>query len=275
MTLLPTKTRLSLPARQRISCLQLLFTSVLTGIALLFSLQPAYAGSPLDKARSQAQQLISEEQLSQQRIDQTLSASATLDQEFVQLSKALEQININLRHQQQIQKQQAQQLVSLTRQLDSVATTENSLIPMMLNMIEWLEEQIETGLPFHLTERRNRVAELKRAVLSPELSLAEIYQSVLDAYEVEREFGYSIETYQQNIDFNGQSIDSRILRIGRVGLYYLTLDKAHGGVWNQQAQQWQTADAKALREIQEGILIARKQQPHRLLSLPLSVGVDQ
>ena len=244
----------------------------LTLLCCALSSLPVHASSTLDKAHSQAQQMLSEGQASQQRINQSIDETQSLESEFRQVANSLEQININLSHQQQVYQQQQAQIASLSAQLDAVSDTEDSLVPLMLKMLDWLELHIEADLPFHLTERKKRIAKLKANILSPSMPLAEIYRSLLDAYQIENEFAYNIESYQQSIQLNAQPIESQILRIGRIGLYYLTLDGTHGGFWDRQTGQWQAADPATLKAIELGILIAKKQRPHSLLALPLSLG---
>jgi hypothetical protein len=238
---------------------------------LLSTSQETLSDLKLDKSINQAQKMISEGQISQHLIDKTIEHTNTLDSEFKSLSSSLEQININLSHQQQVHRQQEQQLLSLEDQLATVSNTEDAIVPLILEMIDWLDSHINTDLPFHLEERRKRIETLKKNVLSPTLPLADIYRSVLEAYQIESEFGYNIESYHQTIELDTQLIESQILRIGRVGLYYLTLDALHGGFWDQKTKQWLAAEGEILKEIQQGILIAKKQLPHDLLTLPISL----
>jgi hypothetical protein len=242
-----------------------------TLLCLLSISQHALSNSDLERSLNQAQKMISEGQINQALIDKTITETSTLGAEFKRLSLSLEQINTNLRHQQLLHEQQKLQVSSLTTQLDGVSHTEDGIVPLMLNMIDWLDKYLVADLPFHVNERRRRIDTLKDNILSPNLALAEIYRAVLDAYQVENEFSYNIESYHQSIALNGQAIESQILRIGRVGLYYLTLDGLQGGFWDRQTKQWQAANNAALNEIRQGILIAKKQLPHNLLALPLSV----
>lgn len=247
------------------------FLLCLAFLSTVFS-QYAFSNSDLDKSLNLAKQMITEGQKSQAFIDKTLDETNSLDAEFKQLSRSLEQININLAHQKQIHQQQEEQIISLASQLDEVSNTENSIVPLMLKMIDWLDEHVESDIPFHLDERRRRISKIKQNILSPDLPLADIYRSVLEAYQIENDFGYNIESYQQSIELNGQILESQILRIGRVGLYYLSFDGTQGGFWDKQAQQWKSANSATLHDIQQGMLIAKKQLPHKLLALPLSVG---
>jgi len=247
-------------------------------IAMLLSLlsfNPAFAQEKLSRSIAEAETMHQEGKRSQQKINNTLDQSEKLLEEHKKLSLALEQLNINFSHSQKIRQQQEINKESLTNQLLQVSKTENNIIPLLLSMIDWLEQNIQKDLPFHLIERNVRLTTLKQTLLSPEIELAEQYRQVLDTYQIESEFGYTIETYQESIKVNGQSIRVDLLRVGRVGLYFQRLDGLAGGFWNKSQQRWNEIDPENLNDIQLGILIAKKQRPHSLLTLPVSISTEQ
>jgi hypothetical protein len=63
------------------------------------------------------------------------------------------------------------------------------------------------------------------------------------------------------------------LRIGRVGLYYQTLDAEESGRWNPSSGQFEILDDSVRSQIMQGIRVARKQAPAELLSLPVNSPV--
>ena len=236
------------------------------------SFNPAIAQEKLALSIAEAETMHQEGKRSQQKINNTLDQSEVLLEEHKKLSLALEQLNINFSHSQKIRQQQDIHKASLKDQLLQVSKTENNIIPLLLSMIDWLELTIQKDLPFHLTERNARLTTLKQTLLSPEIELAEQYRQVLDTYQIESEFGYTIESYQESIQVNGQAIRVDLLRVGRVGLYFQRLDGLAGGFWNKSLQRWNEIDPENLKDIQQGILIAKKQRPHSLLTLPVSIN---
>ena len=62
-----------------------------------------------------------------------------------------------------------------------------------------------------------------------------------------------------------------LLRIGRVGLYYQTLDGEECGQWNSQRKAFERLDDSSRRPIMVGLRVARKQSPPELLTLPINV----
>ena len=60
------------------------------------------------------------------------------------------------------------------------------------------------------------------------------------------------------------------LRLGRLGLYYLTLDESEAGYWDKREQRWQVLDDSYRSAILQGLRIAKKQAAPDLLQLPVS-----
>ena len=140
-------------------------------------------------------------------------------------------------------------------------------------MIDWLDSFIAQDLPFHTKEREQRVSYLKTSIVDPKTSLPERYRRVLEAYQIESEYGYTIEAYPQTIELTNRSLHVKLLRIGRIGLYFQSEDGEHSGYWDEKQSTWKTSSTDPTtdiaNEIKQGLLIAQKQRPHSLLSLPV------
>ena len=102
-----------------------------------------------------------------------------------------------------------------------------------------------------------------------DVSVGEKYRRILEAYTIEMDYGRTIEAYSGEIVQNNQPISVDILRIGRVGLFYQTLDGNVSGQWNSRSQTWVELSPAFRRSIRDGLNVARKQAPPQLLRLPL------
>ena len=230
------------------------------------------ADDTLTKSFTEAKSMLKESKRSQSRIDKTIADTQSLQQEYNIVSSALQETNINLLHKKKQHTIQLAQIDDLKAQLAKISTTENSLIPMLLELIDWLEQHLSNDLPFHLQERQSRIKQLKENALNPDYSISQLYHSVLEAYQLENEYGYSIDTYKQKIKLETGELESQILRVGRVGLYYLSLDTTHGGYWSQQNKQWIRVEKSKTKQIAHGIKVANKQAPPSLFTLPIEVA---
>jgi hypothetical protein len=102
-----------------------------------------------------------------------------------------------------------------------------------------------------------------------DVSNAEKYRQIMDAYQVENEYGRTIEAYRTTLNVDGVDVKADLLRFGRIALVYQTLDQKSAGVWNQEVGNWEPLDPGYRTAIKEGLKIARKQMAPDLIRLPL------
>ena len=223
----------------------------------------------LDKTFNETALMHQQAANSQSSILKTQATTQQLLAEFQALNQELNQLKINQAHLLQTQSQQALSINSLRKQLNEVEITEKAIIPHLLTMIDWLDSFIAKDIPFHTEARQQSLAYLKTSMIDPDTSLPERYRRVLEAYQIESEYGYTIEAYPQTIKVNNQDLHVNLLRVGRIGLYYQSEDGQRSGYWDQQQGHWQVALTGIEDEIKQGLLIAQKQRPHTLLTLPV------
>ena len=128
---------------------------------------------------------------------------------------------------------------------------------------------VELDVPFLLEERTERVARLEALMIDPTVNDAEKFRKVTEAYQIENDYGRTIESYKGPLDIGGQTRQVEFLRIGRVAYMYQTEDGTISGVWDQDARRWEEADSYK-NEIRAGLKIAKKQVAPDLLLLPVS-----
>ncbi len=211
----------------------------------------------------------SEAQRSQSRIDglddETLTLIARYGSELERYSD-LVTYNDNLRNLLANQQQEKQRLA---RELEEIEVLRQDIVPLMVEMIEVLDRFITLDQPMLLEERRARLTKLEANMSRSDVELAEKFRRLLEAYQIEAEYGQSLEAYEGTLDDQGVQRTVDFLRVGRVGLYYLSLDRQSAGIWNRQSQQWQGLPAGDLDAIDYAIRVARKQAPPNLFEVPL------
>lgn len=211
----------------------------------------------------------SQAQSSQSRIDglddETLTLIARYGGELERYSD-LVTYNDNLRNLLANQQQEKQRLA---RELEEIEVLRQDIVPLMVEMIEVLDRFIALDQPMLLVERRARLAKLEANMSRSDVELAEKFRRLLEAYQIEAEYGQSLEAYEGTLDDQGVQRTVDFLRIGRVGLYYLSLDRQTAGIWDRKSQQWQDLPAGDLDAIDYAIRVARKQAPPNLFEVPL------
>ncbi len=193
-------------------------------------------------------------------------------QQYKQIMRQIEGLEV---YTQQLQKQidnQNSEKAELNLSIDEVSVVERQITPLMLRMIEALDAFIGLDVPFLGTERDERIANLSELMERADVDVSEKFRRVMEAYQIEADYGRNIEAYNGVMDINGQSQDVEFLRIGRLVLIYKTRDGSQMGVWDQQQKTWQALDSSYSSGVQEAIRIARKQLAPDLLMLPINTS---
>jgi hypothetical protein len=167
---------------------------------------------------------------------------------------------------------QEAEMNSLGNQVDRVEIVGRSVTPLMLRMIAALEQFVKLDVPFLLDERTKRVEELNQTMSRADVSTAEKFRQIMEAYQIENEFGRTIEAYRGTLQVEGKEITVDFLRFGRIALVYQSLDESMAGTWNKQEKKWESLDSSYRSAIRQGMRIARKQAAPDLIRLPLAAA---
>ncbi|MCG8379744.1 MAG: DUF3450 domain-containing protein, partial [Proteobacteria bacterium] len=166
-------------------------------------------------------------------------------------------------------KQQKVALNSIKRQLDNVEETQRNIIPLMIKMIDTLDKFVNLDLPFLLAERQERLKLLKEIMDRPDVTLPDKYRRIMEAYQIETEYGRTIEAYNDTIQVNGKEYTVDILKVGRLLMVFQTSDGKLSGHWNGQTKKWEALSDEYSRSISLGLKIAKKQTPPEFIKLPV------
>lgn len=207
---------------------------------------------------------------SQQKIDRISEEITNKLQKFKAVSKEVDGLNV---YNQQMQAQLDNQLTELKQigeSIEQVSIIERQISPLMARMIETLAQFVKLDVPFLPEERSKRIDDLQGLLTRADVSVSEKFRRVLEAYQVEIDYGRTIEAYSglHTIDGNERNVD--FLRIGRVSLVYKTRDGNKMGVWDQKSNSWQTLDDNYRSNINKALRIARKQLAPDLIIVPVA-----
>jgi hypothetical protein len=179
---------------------------------------------------------------------------------------------------QQLERLVATQNVELAdyeRQFEEIETTKRQILPLIIRMLEVLEEFVAIDMPFLPEERNLRIEELNKLMERPDVLTSEKYRRVTEAYQIELDYGHTIEAYEGEIEVDGEPRTVAFLRYGRLGLYYMTLDGLTIGHWNQEQDRWVELDDEYRSSLDRALRIARKQLPPDLTRLPVPAPEDR
>ena len=167
------------------------------------------------------------------------------------------------------------ELADYERQFQEIEITKRRILPLIVRMIEVLGEFVTIDIPFLETERSMRIAELNNLMERPEVPTSEKYRRTTEAYQIELEYGHTIEAYEGEMDVDGEARTVNFLRYGRLGLYYMTLDGLEIGYWDTDQDRWLQLDDEYRQSLDRAIRIARKQLPPDLTRLPVPAPEDR
>jgi len=192
-------------------------------------------------------------------------------QQFKTLMKEIEGLEVyNTQLRKQINSQE-QEMADLNSAIDEVSVVERQITPLMMRMIDGLAQFIELDMPFLPEERANRVADLRAMMDRADVAASEKFRRVMEAFQVEMDYGRTMEAYSGIHSIDGQERDVEFLRLGRTALIYQTRDASRQGVWNKQTRQWEELDSGYRTQITKGLRMAKKQLAPDLLMLPVAI----
>ncbi len=227
------------------------------------------AAEPLQAAVETERQTIREAAGSQSVVDKAYDETRALAEEYTATVRELESLR---RYDDQLERMissQQETIGSLQRQLDGIDFTHREIGPMMSRMAKSLLRFVELDAPFRLEERRLRVTQLRELIDAPDSSLAEKYRRIMEAFQIEVDYGRTVEAYRDKVLLRGQEQSSEFLRVGRLVLIYQTLDGTQAGFWDRTQRAWVSLPEDYRTSVEKGFRIARKQAAPDLLRLPI------
>lgn len=229
---------------------------------------PAHAQS-LQSISQTAQTATADGAASQSRIDRLDDETDTMTREY---RAALKQLASLREYNAQLEKliaAQKTEMISIRRQIDDVTNVDRTIMPLMFRMIDALDKFVTLDVPFLASERKARVANLRALMDRSDANPAEKYRKILEAYEIENEYGRTIEAYEGEMDINGETRTVSFLRIGRVALIYQTLDGDESGAWDKAQNQFVDLNGDFDSALRSALRIAKQQAAPDLLVVPV------
>ena len=208
-------------------------------------------------------------QASQQKIDKLADETDSLLTSYTNLLNQLDAVRVFNKQMSALVAEQEERRKQYLEEIDNVELVGRQITPHMLKMIDALEKFVELDVPFLKAERTNRIAFLRDAMTKADVSDAEKYRAIMEAYQIENEFGRTIEAYVDRLAIDGVEREADFLRIGRVSLVYMTPDGQFMGAWDQRARAWVPLDRSYQDSIKEGLRMARKQAAPSLILVPV------
>lgn len=158
---------------------------------------------------------------------------------------------------------------SLNAQIKEIENTKKNVVPLMFKMIDTLEAFVKADIPIKKEERLQRVATLRDNMGRADITVSERYRQVLEAYQIEKDYGSLTAAWQGTLDVDGSSITVDFVQFGRIAYIAQSLDMKNAWVWNNGTEQWNKLEDGYLRSVTRAIRVARGQSAPELVKLPI------
>ncbi|MGH8530310.1 MAG: DUF3450 domain-containing protein [Nevskiales bacterium] len=208
--------------------------------------------------------------VSQQRVDKLSDDSRKALEAYRAALYKAQQLKLYAKELDEQVAGQAGERESLSRQLAEVARTQEDIVPLMLRMVDTLEKFVALDKPFLLDERKERLTKLRAALRDSQLGVGEQFRRVLEAYQVETEYGHTLETWRGDLRFGDELRAVDFLMLGRVSLYYLSIDGEQGAWWDPAQKKWVELSGHYNHDVRHAIRMANEGSAPELLRLPIS-----
>ncbi|HEX7043680.1 MAG TPA: DUF3450 domain-containing protein [Burkholderiales bacterium] len=183
---------------------------------------------------------------------------------YARLSVEVERAMRHNAHVERLLESQAAEIASLEAQLGALEGTAASIEPLVQRMYRELDAFVAADAPFLAAERTERLQRLEE-LLAQEGNLSEKVRRMLEAIQIELEYGRTLGTYTGVLE-DGRPAE--FVHVGRVGLYYRTMDGRETGYWDAASRTW-VVDDEHSRAIREALAMAKEEVAPDLLVLPV------
>ena len=235
-----------------------------------------FAQATVDQVTQEGEKRAEAGAAEQQRVEQVANQTDKLLTDYKTVTKVVDGLLVyNSLLQRQIDNQE-QEKTELAKSMTNVALIERQIIPMMTRMIDSLEQFIELDTPFLIDERRSRLERLRGMMERSDVTAAEKFRRVIEAYQIENDYGRTIEAYRGSVDINGNQQEVDFLRIGRISLNYQSVGGISTGAWDKEAEAFvELPPEKYKTQVAHGIRVARKQVAPDLLIVPVDAATEE
>jgi hypothetical protein len=209
----------------------------------------------------------------QDSIDQLDDATQQMASKYsraLELTASVNKYNAHLTDQVAAQRTE---LKSIETQLATIETTSRDVFPLMEKMVDMLAQFVAADMPFKIEERTKRVETLKGLMDRADVTVSEKYRRILEAYQIEMEYGRTLDDYPATIGEGADAKAAEIVRLGRIALMYQLPDGSDAGYWDVTQKKW-VSDTAYAKDIRNSLRVAKKLGAPDLLWVPLPAPVE-
>lgn len=210
-----------------------------------------------------------------------MEAFASEEQEMLdrieELSSGLRQTRWQIEKNTRYIRSMEEKIADLNQQAADIEAVESGLLPVLDTTLDRLDSLVRSSLPMSLDRRLETIARTRHILDDYDAGLPAKTRAVLDSLSREVDLGHTVEVQEQEIETGEGARQVKLLRVGGLGLFAVTLDNRTGFAWDRSRGRFLPLEGSAGNLVQavemaEGIrLIDLTRLP---LDLPPARTVD-
>ncbi len=248
--------------------------AILGSTAVMLAMICAPAQAQFKPAIDTSQQTQRDTAKSQQRIDQLDDQTATLLNDYranVKQLDAARRYNASLNRNIDAQNSE---IVRLREDIDNVEGLQRAMQPLMEDMVARFSDLVNADLPFMVGERAERAARLSTILDNPSMSAAQRYRLIVEAYQIENEYGRTIGFYEGTVGDGENALTGEFLRVGRIALMFKTPDDSELKIYDASVGDFVDLNRSYLQDVKFGLRMAKEQTAPDIFFVPVKPPVS-
>ncbi len=213
---------------------------------------------------------------SQTRISHSADSTLSLRSDIEQLEEEVKNLDVYRKHLEALVKDQHSELSNIDQQISDIEQTRQGVVPLMYKMIDGLKQTVKNDKPIRIEQRNLRIEKLDTMMTVANVSDAEKYRRILEAYQIELDYGIKLGVYQGKITLDDdKSIEANILYLGRISLIARNFNQDKYWAWDQKEKAWVLLDSSLNSDLNHAYAVANKEVAPSLLTLPVSLNITE
>ena len=145
------------------------------------------------------------------------------------------------------------------------------LEPYLEEVVDRMAAFVENDLPFLPEERQKRIDNLRNSLNNYNVPLSEKLRRVFaEGLQIETQYGKMIEAIEdETLSLNGAETQVTIFRLGRVKMFYMSIDQKQVGIFNERSGQWEALPEDMIKEFKVAFDMALAKRAAEIVELPL------
>jgi len=248
-----------------------LIASAVVG-ALALGSSAAVSADPLNELHKEGAKIHAAAAKSQKKINNLYEQSQELFIEYRGIVDETENLKVYNDYVSTLVADQQRSIDSLQTQIDGIDGVKRGVVPLMFRMIDSLEQFIDLDIPINLDERKERIERLRDVMANSNVTTSEQFRQVIEAYQIENQYGRQIQAYQGKLDYQGTEITVDFFNLGRTAHLALSLDGKSAWVWDNDSRAWEELGPEYINAVVIAVRMANKLLPPNLLKLPIKAA---